>query len=65
MKAIFDQILIRHNKSLLTKQEAAQELGISKVTIDRLRKSGKLNAKKIGGGIFFTVNEIASFIEAK
>ena len=64
MSTINEQIQLRHNKSILNKDETAKELGVSTATIDRLRKSGQLRSKKIGGGIFFTVNEIASFLEA-
>lgn len=62
---VLDQIQQRHKKSLLNKNEAAQELGgISKTTLDRLRKSGELKSKTIGGGIFFRISDIASFIES-
>jgi len=64
MATIFEQIQQRHEKSLLNKEETAKELGISIATIDRLRKSGQLKSKKIGGGIFFTINEIVAFLEA-
>lgn len=47
---------------LLTKKETANELNISQATIDRLRKSGAISSKKIGGGIYFTLNEIANFV---
>ena len=59
-----DSLLNRFNKSLLTKQEAARELNISKSTLDRLRKSGEIKAKRVGGGIFFTINEIALFLDS-
>lgn len=61
-----EQIQKRHKKSLLNKKEAAQELGnISVATIDRLRQSGMLRSKKVGSKIYFTISEIASFIEAQ
>ena len=64
MATLFEQIQERHDKALLNKVETAEELNISTATIDRLRKSGKLKSKKIGGGIFFTINEIVAFLEA-
>ncbi len=51
-----------YNRVLLTKKETAQELNISSATVDRLRKNGELNSRKIGGGIYFTLEEIARFI---
>jgi predicted DNA-binding transcriptional regulator AlpA len=64
MTKIIEQIQQRHKKSILNKRETAIELGVSQATIDRLRQSGQLKSKKIGGGIFFTINEIAAFLEA-
>ena len=58
-----DNLQYRYKKSLLTKKETALEIGVSTTTIDRLRKSGDLKSKKVGGGVFFTLNEIANFIE--
>lgn len=54
----------RYLKSLLTKKETAKELNISQATLDRLRKSGEIKSKKVGGGVFFTINEIALFLES-
>ena len=51
-----------YNRGLLTKKETAQELNISSATVYRLRKNGELNSRKIGGGIYFTLEEIARFI---
>ena len=51
-----------YNRMLLTKKETAHELNISSATVDRLRKNGELNSRKIGGGIYFTLEEIARFI---
>ncbi len=49
-------------RMLLTKKETANELNISSATIDRLRKNGELNSRKIGGGVYFTIEEIARFV---
>ena len=56
------EIQQRYKKLLLNKKEASQELGISISTLDRLRKSGYLREKRIGGGVFFTLDEIVNFI---
>ncbi|MDY0193988.1 MAG: helix-turn-helix domain-containing protein [Aliarcobacter butzleri] len=64
--AIIEQLKIeiqnRYKKLLLNKKEASQELGISISTLDRLRKSGYLREKRVGGGVFFTLDEIVNFI---
>jgi len=59
-----DNLQQRYNKSLLNKKETAGELNISQATLDRLRKSGQIKSKKVGGGVFFTINEIALFLES-
>lgn len=60
----FDNLQQKYKKSLLTKQETAKELNISQATVDRLRKTGAIKSKKVGGGIFFTINEIALFLDS-
>jgi hypothetical protein len=62
--SILENLQHRFKKSLLTKKETARELNISQATLDRLRKSGDIKSKKVGGGIFFTIHEIASFVES-
>lgn len=52
----------KYDKMLLTKKETAEELNISTMTLDRLRQTGAIRSKKIGGGVFFTLDEIARFV---
>lgn len=59
-----ENLQIRYTKSLLSKKETAKELNISQATLDRLRKSGAIRSKKVGGGVFFTINEIALFLDS-
>jgi len=59
-----DSLHQRYKKSLLSKKEIARELNISQATLDRLRKSGAIKSKKVGGGIFFTLNELVLFLES-
>jgi hypothetical protein len=59
-----DNLQQRYPRSLLKKKETAKELHISTSTLDRLRRSGVINSKKVGGGIYFTLKEIASFLDA-
>jgi excisionase family DNA binding protein len=47
---------------LLTKKQAGEVLKISPVTIDRLRKTGKIGFRKIGVKVFFTEDDIEKFI---
>lgn len=51
-----------YKRMLLTKKETANELNISSATIDRLRKNGEINSRKIGGGVYFSIEEIARFV---
>ncbi|MDN5096860.1 helix-turn-helix domain-containing protein [Aliarcobacter butzleri] len=62
MEQLKIEIQNRYKKLLLNKKEASKELGISISTLDRIRKSGCLREKRIGGGIFFTLDEIVNFI---
>jgi len=59
-----DNLQSRFKKSLLNKKETARELNISQTTLDRLRNSGEIKSKKVGGGIFFTINELATFLDS-
>jgi len=62
--SMLDNLQQRYQKLLLSKKETARELNISQATLDRLRKSGEIRSKKIGGGIFFTLSEITSFLDS-
>ena len=62
MEQLKIEIQNRYKKLLLNKKEASQELGISTSTLDRFRESGYLREKRIGGGVFFTLDEIVNFI---
>ena len=53
----------KYQHHALTKQESAYELKVSEVTIDRLRATGKLKAKKVGQQIRIPITEIAKFLE--
>ena len=58
-----DNLQQRYKKSLLSKKETARELNISQATLDRLRKSNIISSKKVGGGIYFTLQEISIFLD--
>ncbi|MDN5053953.1 hypothetical protein [Aliarcobacter butzleri] len=62
MEQLKIEIKQRYKKLLLNKKETSKELGISISTLDRLRRTGYLKEKRIGGGIFFTIDEIVNFI---
>jgi excisionase family DNA binding protein len=50
--------------TLLDKKQAATALGVSPVTVDRLRQSGKLSYRKIGGLVRFIPEDLDDFIRA-
>lgn len=54
----------KYKKLLLSKKEAAEELSISQASLDRLRKMGAIRSKRIMGGVYFTLQEIANFADA-
>ena len=47
---------------LVSKKDTAKEFSISEMTLDRLRKDGKILPKKVGGQIMFPLDEIARFL---
>lgn len=57
-----EMLRTNYKRSLLSKKETANELNISQATVDRLRKPGAISSRKVGGGIYFTLDEIASFV---
>jgi hypothetical protein len=48
---------------LLTKSECAKALGLSVVSLDRLRLTGKIHARKFGHLVRFTPEDIQAFID--
>lgn len=52
----------KYMRMLITKREAAQELGNSIASIDRMRKNGLIASKSIGGKVMFTTDELARVI---
>ena len=58
-------LLVKYQKAILLKKEAAIELRSSESTIDRLRKEDKLKATIIGGRVFFTIDELTNYIFEK
>jgi excisionase family DNA binding protein len=49
---------------LLDKQKAQAALGgISRPTLDRLRRSGELGAVRVGRRVFFLADDVAAYIE--
>jgi len=62
----FDILYKKYNKFTLTKQEVANELGLSVRTLDRMRKSGELELNEMPRGkyIQFSLKSVAELIEA-
>jgi hypothetical protein len=50
-------------KLVLNKPEASQILNISVQTLDRMRKSGEIKSMRINKGVFFSIKEIANYID--
>jgi len=48
---------------LKSKAATARMLGISKESLDRLRKAGRIQAIRIGGRVLFADAEIQAFIQ--
>ena len=48
---------------LFDKKTAATALGISTVTLDRLRKDGSLPYRQIGGLVRFTPEDLSKYLE--
>jgi len=47
---------------LVTRIEAAKMLSISVDTLDRLKDSGKIKSVNIGSRVYYSVDELRSFI---
>ena len=52
----------KYGRMILNKSEVAKELGISEASIDRMRKTGEIEAKKIGGKVMFNVSELSRMV---
>lgn len=50
-------------KLVLNKPETSKVLNISIQTLDRMRKSGQIKSKRINRGIFFSIKDIANYID--
>ena len=52
----------KYGTSLLDKIKSANELSISRATIDRMRKDGQIKSQRIGKQVRFHVTEIARIV---
>ena len=57
-----DMLYKKHDKLYLNKEDTAQELGIGRATLDRMRIDGEIKSSSIKGSIKFSLSEIAKFI---
>ncbi len=53
----------KFQKFVLKKSEASQALNISIQTLDRMRKAGEIRTKRIHGGIYIDIRELANYID--
>jgi len=57
------QLREQYRRMLITKKEAAMELGgISSSKVDRMRKEGLISSVKVRGRVMFGIEEIARVI---
>jgi len=59
---IYNELYSKHGRFVLNKKETAMELHVSTASIDRMRKNGQLQSKRINGQIFFTLEEVSRFL---
>lgn len=52
----------QYGTALLSKAQAAQELSVSRATIDRMRNDGQISSQKVGQQIRFNVKELARIV---
>ena len=60
---IEELILALASKEWLTTQEVCENLGLSKMTLRRLRKENKMPFTKLGRKVFFSRKSIDGFLE--
>lgn len=53
----------KFDKSVIKRHELAEVLGVSESTVDRIKAAGDIRYKKIGGGVFFALTEVAYYID--
>jgi len=49
---------------IFNKKQAAKELKVSTITVDRLRREGKMPYHKIGSRVIFTSNDLEIFLNS-
>ncbi len=52
------------NKVTLTEKEFCDQVGLSRITVWRLRKAGKLSYLQIGGAVKYTSRHVEEFLQA-
>lgn len=60
----FEHLHQKYKRLLITKKEAAEELLISTASFDRLRKSGQIKTKRVGGSVYVSIKDLSSYIDA-
>ena len=58
-----DYLKDKYNRMVLSKTELAKELGVCTLTIDRMRKRGHIESKKVLGKIKFRITDVANYME--
>lgn len=52
----------QHGTPLLSKAQVAQELSISRATLDRMRTDGQIKSQRVGQQVRFHVTEVARVV---
>lgn len=50
------------DKLLLDKKQTAKILSISAMSLDRLRKEGRIHSQMVGGKVLFKIHDIARYL---
>lgn len=61
-KEYVQDMIKRYGSAQLTKKQAGNELQVSEMQIDRMRKSGELKYSKVGSQIRIAASVIAEFM---
>lgn len=57
-----EQLRKQYSTALLTKEQAAKELSVSRATIDRMRTTGTIKSQMVGQQIRINVTEVARIV---
>jgi excisionase family DNA binding protein len=62
MLILADILHKKYNTSLLSKTQTAQELNISRATLDRMRQNGEIRSTRIMGQVRFRIQDVVELL---